>query len=328
MKAFLMFRDRDFDPEQLLARRERELRHSHADERALELRQVLPWNEEALRQDLGLDVLINAMASGDNFLAEVAKVALLSSITDLETIRYRQNVLSDCLKNAEVVADIYQLAVEAVTGERKHYWGYWSHYPGVILHRAVDVLQMFVAMLKRLKSIAARQAENFKSEGFSNLFAMLRRELGDAYFAEIENHLKRLKFAGGVLISAELGRGNKGENYALRKPNEDDRNWLVRLFAEKAPSYTYQLPPHDEAGAQALSALNDRGVNLVASVLAQSTDHILSFFQMLRTEVAFYIGCLNLHTELRRIVFLRSLRAPFHPLQTRRRRVDGERQVG
>ena len=47
-----------------------------------------------------------------------------------------------------------------------------------------------------------------------------------------------------------------------------------------------------------MSALNDRGVNLVANALAQSTDHILSFFQMLRTELAFYVGCLNLHAQL------------------------------
>jgi len=33
-------------------------------------------------------------------------------------------------------------------------------------------------------------------------------------------------------------------------------------------------------------------------VVAQSTDHILSFFQMLRTELAFYVGCLNLHEQL------------------------------
>jgi DNA mismatch repair ATPase MutS len=39
----------------------------------------------------------------------------------------------------------------------------------------------------------------------------------------------------------------------------------------------------------------------VANALAQSTDHILSFFQMLRTEVAFYIACLNLHAQLRQM---------------------------
>jgi hypothetical protein len=32
--------------------------------------------------------------------------------------------------------------------------------------------------------------------------------------------------------------------------------------------------------------------------VAQSTDHILSFLQMLRTELAFYIGCLNLRHQL------------------------------
>ena len=36
----------------------------------------------------------------------------------------------------------------------------------------------------------------------------------------------------------------------------------------------------------------------MANALAQSTDHILSFFNMLRTELAFYIGCLNLHEQL------------------------------
>lgn len=301
MKAFLMYRDRDFDPTLLLARRERELHYSHADERALDLRQLLPWNEAALRQDLGLDVVINAMAGGDHFLAEVAKVALLSTLTDLATIQYRQQVLTDCLKNAPIVADIYRLAVEAVTEERKHYWGYWSRYPGAILHRAVDVLQMFVGMLRRLRSIADQHGEKFRSEGFSNLFSMLRRELSDEYFAEIEAHLRRLKFRNGVLISAELGKGNKGKNYVLRRPNDDNRSWFTRLFAEKAPSYTYQLAPRDEAGAHALAALNDRGVNVVANALAQSTDHILHFFQMLRTEVAFYRGCLNLHAALRRM---------------------------
>jgi DNA mismatch repair ATPase MutS len=60
------------------------------------------------------------------------------------------------------------------------------------------------------------------------------------------------------------------------------------------------LHPRDESGARALSELNDRGINLVANALAQSTDHILSFFTTLRTELAFYVGCLHLHEDLER----------------------------
>jgi DNA mismatch repair ATPase MutS len=44
--------------------------------------------------------------------------------------------------------------------------------------------------------------------------------------------------------------------------------------------------------------LKDRGIHLVANALAQSTDHIISFFNMLRIELAFYVSCLNLHERL------------------------------
>jgi DNA mismatch repair ATPase MutS len=103
-----------------------------------------------------------------------------------------------------------------------------------------------------------------------------------------------------LLISAELGKGNKGINYVLRKPHNKKRNWMERILRKKPPGYTFQLHPRDDGGARALSELADKGLNLVANALAQSTDHVLSFFQMLRTELAFYVGCLNLHEQLTR----------------------------
>jgi DNA mismatch repair ATPase MutS len=297
MKAFLMFRDRDFDPEQLLARRDHAARYRSTKDQRLDLEQMLPWNEEALRSDLGLEIVLNAMALGDRYLFDTAKVGILSSIADLDTILYRQRVLSDCLRNAQVVRDIYQLAIEAIEGERKGLWSFFQ-YPAGILRRAVEVMLMFVNILKRLRAAADQHADKFESDGFSRLFAMLSEELSDEYFSAIEMHLRRLKFRHGVLVSAELGESNDGRNYILRKPHGEKGNWLTRLFSEKEEAYTFRLHPRDEAGARALSELNDRGVNLVANALAQSVDHILSFFQMLRAELAFYIGCLNLHARL------------------------------
>jgi DNA mismatch repair ATPase MutS len=127
---------------------------------------------------------------------------------------------------------------------------------------------------------------------------MLQKELSDEYFSAIQIHLRRLKFRDGVLLSAELGKGNKGANYVLRKAHDRRRSWIARIFARKPPVYSYRLHPRDEAGARALSELRDRGVNLAANALAQSADHIRSFFTMLRTELAFYVGCLNLHGRL------------------------------
>jgi len=294
-----MHRDRDFDPQQLLVRRDKELRyHRGKQEQGLELRQVLPWNEAALRQDLGLDIVFNAMAGGDRFFFEVAQVAILSSLTDLDAIRYRQNAYADCAANSQIIRDMYQIAIDAIEGERKNYWGFVVRYPTGILHRAVEVLQMFVVTLKRLRKIADQHVDEFKSEAFSTLLFMLKSELSDDYFGEIQCHLDRLKFRFGVLVGARLGKGNTGKDYVLRRPHRDDRSWFTRLLDQKPLSYSFQLHPRDEAGAKTLAKLNDRGVNLVANALAQSTDHILSFLHMLRTELAFYVGCLNLHGHL------------------------------
>jgi len=100
------------------------------------------------------------------------------------------------------------------------------------------------------------------------------------------------------MISAELGKGNKGTGYVLRKLHEEDRSWTAWIFGKHSEAYSFQIADRDENGFRALSELSDRGINLVANALAQSTDHILSFFQMLRTELAFYIGCLKLHEQL------------------------------
>jgi DNA mismatch repair ATPase MutS len=241
--------------------------------------------------------LFAAMAQDDNFLFEVATVALLSSVADAQVILYRERILEDCTRNEAVVREMYQITCEAIAEERKHYWGSFMRYPSSTLHQAVDVLQMLIGKLRRLRRIADHYAQHFQSDGITRLFAMLEAELSDEYFTVVEQHLKRLQFRKGVLVSAQLGMGNKARNYVLRKPRQDQRNWIARLL-QPPPGYTFHLQPRDEAGANALAALQNQGINLVANASAQSADHIVSFFQMLRTELAFYVGCLNLKRKL------------------------------
>jgi hypothetical protein len=255
-------------------------------------------NDAVLTQDLELDTLWNAMAGGDEFLFEVAKRAVLSSLTDPDAIVYRQRVLEDCLAHPGVVRQLYDLAVEALENERRAGGSLWfGARPDSILMYSVQVLKLHVGVLRRLRQIADEQAASFGSEGFTRFFAMLREELADDYLQDVEQHLRELEFRRGVFESAGLGKGLKGRGYTVRRMRE--QHWTERLpFGNRPDGYSFTIPPRDENGFKALEEIRSRGINLVANSVAQSADHVKSFFGMLRLELAFYLGCLNLHDRL------------------------------
>ena len=269
-------------------------------DRDLDLEAELPPSAAALTQDLGLDTLFGAMAAGDRFLAEVARRVILASLDDPEAIRFRQEVVADCLAQPAVVREVYGIAVEAIEGERHVWGGLLNRHPDSLLHRSVNVLELFVGLLKRLRRIADEHGADFRSDGFTRFWGMIAAELDDAYLGTVEDHLERLRFRDGILMSAELGAGNRGTHYVLRRPRAARRSWKERLALWDRSGYVYQIPDRDQAGFEALAELTGRGISLAAGALAQSTDHILSFFDRLRVELGFYVGCLNLREQLAR----------------------------
>ncbi len=273
MKVFLMHRDRDVDVERRL-----------------------PRHEYDLRADLELDTLFTAMADGDDFLFDTAKHALLWSLRDPAEISYRQHILRDCLEHPSVVLDIYTLAVEALAAERKNYFPLMSPSADSVLHRSRTVLEGFTEMLKKLRQISDEHGGQFGSEGFVAFFQMVSGELTDDYFRSAEEELDHLDFPHGALISARPGIGNKGTEYILHKLPK--QSWRDRLPMGDHSSYRFEIDDRDERGPKELAALRGQGVHLAAVALAEATDHVLSFFQMLRRELGFYVGCLNLHRRL------------------------------
>jgi len=277
MKAHLLYKDRDFD-----------------------LERELPRNEGGLVQDLDLSTLFEAMAEGDAFLFDVSRRVVLSSLEDPEAMTYRQRVLADCIAHPEIIREMYAISVEAIVGEKKvRSWGFYSKHPSAILRSAVDTLEMFMGLLKRLRRITDEHAGSFHSDGLATFFIMLAKELDDEYLQCVDKHLVLLKLQDGMRISAGLGKGGKGVGYILLVPGQKQKQSLKELIGiAPRSSYSFDIHPRDDAGARALRELTDRGLNFVADALAQSKDHISSFFAMLRLELGFYVSCLNLYDKL------------------------------
>ena len=161
MKAFLMFRDRDFD-----------------------LNHPLPANADPLVQDLELETLFGAMAAGDPLIHDVCKVAMLSSVeSTVEEIVYRQHVMTDALHRPAVLRDIYKLAGETIDREKKSYFGLFRDSPETLLNRSIEVMTMFVEVLRRCGKSLSRRSLTFVGR-LSNPVCDVGRELSEDYFKE------------------------------------------------------------------------------------------------------------------------------------------------
>ncbi|HXW47533.1 MAG TPA: hypothetical protein VEL03_22245 [Streptosporangiaceae bacterium] len=274
MKAHLLFGDRDFDFEA-----------------------ELPAGHQDLVQDLELGTVFASMAAGDKFLYDVCVKVVLASIADPEQIRYRQHILADCIAQPEIIREMYGIAVGALQ-DRRGVWGFLSsQYPASILSGAVSQLEVLIARLRQLRQVADSHLGKFSSDGMRTLLRTLQLDLDDEYFQTLGAHLRQLRFRDGVPMSVQLDRDNSGINYVLRAGG-GRRGWKERIGIEPRSVYSFTIPPRDEAGAEALSAMTNRGINLVASAAAQSADHVTSYFSMLREELGFYVGCLNLRDLL------------------------------
>lgn len=257
-----------------------------------------PWNAHDLRQDLGLDTVVHVMAGGNDLFADVARGVLLAPVRDPAVVRHRQAVLADCLDDPEPIRAMYHLAVEANTRERKVFLGSLANHPSYLLSRSVEVMAIYVDVLGRLRTLVEQHSAGFRSDGLRRLAESLQAELSDAYLADVSNHLKRLRRRDALLISARLGKGNGGTDYVLRLPVNHHDGLLGRLTGSAERSYSFTIPPRDDAGMRALEELSDRGRNHTANALAQSADHVRDFFRRLQSELAFYLGCVQLYAEL------------------------------
>jgi MutS-like protein len=257
----------------------------------------LPVNSADLIQDLELRTLLTTMADRDEFLYDIAARVLLASPTDVRDIRYRQDILADCLAGPEIIRHMYDIAVGALQ-DKRGVWGFLSsHQPTSVLSGAVNQLDVLMVRLRELRQVADEHIARFSSEGLTTLLRSLQLELDDEYFETLSHHLRQLRFRNGELISAQLARDNSGVNYVLRAGSAR-RGWRERVGIEPRSVYSFAIHPRDEAGSQALQEIASRGINLVANAAAQSAEHVSSYFTMLRAELGFYVSCINLHEQL------------------------------
>ncbi|QEY35064.1 DNA mismatch repair protein MutS [Caproiciproducens galactitolivorans] len=253
---------------------------------------------KTLSDDLELKRIISAMGNGDDLVENVCDQVLSHSLKNIEQIRYRQDILKDCISNSDTIRKLYKITCE--TKEQKsRLWSWLSPNQSLSINysSSITLLKLYSEALLNIRNAAVRNSQNFHAKGWKRFIQMLQDELSDDYFTQVRALLNELKDEDnkGILISANLGNYCQGVNYVLRR-KEGKHFWWHWSFSPE-----FNLAPRDDAGASDFGKRRDRAINESTNVLSQSAEHIGNFFLTLQQELAFYIGCLNLHDKMKEL---------------------------
>ena len=178
------------------------------------------FDRDALKRDLELDGILDAVAMGDPVIREAWADALLAPLRDPALIAYRHETLQDAEAHPEEVKTIYRLCLEA-DRRRKGSLGtlnWMKNYDLLSTYNgAVEDLLAFTEILRRLRRMAEDYEASFQSRGFRSLFRTLREELSDDYLEEVKRRLGELRYPDSFLVSARLGSHLQGVNYVLQR---------------------------------------------------------------------------------------------------------------
>ena len=254
---------------------------------------------EEVLEDLGFDMILGSMARGEEFLLDISKMVISNPEEDLEVIEYRQEIMKDVLRNPDIVREIYKIPIDVENSKKERWWGVFGwKTPSNILSGARGALEVLIEYLRKLRRIADEHSEKFRSRGFTRFFEIIKKELDDDYLKGLEEHVSKLRFPKGIVLKVSIGEGNEGKGYTLVSPKQ--KRWIEKVL-KRTRVYTFKLHPRDEAGAQVLDEIRNRGLRKVAKAVACAASHIEGFFKKLRKELAFYVASLNLFETLKNL---------------------------
>ncbi|MBF6170728.1 MutS-related protein [Nocardia blacklockiae] len=268
--------------------------------------------------DLGLGSLCDT-AFDDPFVRNAVREMLAAPVTDPEVIHYRHTVLADCRAQPALVRELYRIAARATEIARRTVGP--AHRARGKLLLALEPLTELITLLRQLRATCDRDGHLFRAPGFTALMATITAELDNRYLDSVEAHLATMDFDYGVHISAGLGTSNKLADIVLHAPIR-----RRRFGFDRRNRHVFRVTDEPDPEFDPVAQLYDRAVAVIADVVADAADHVQDFFRRLRTELAFYLGCLTLHDRLRGAGLPLCLPTP-HPAGSPRLRCAGLRDV-
>ncbi len=258
---------------------------------------------DALIADLNLERLFQTMAAGDAFLHRVARQEMTQGADlDAEGILFRQRVLADGMRHAEVFQDAYGCLTSFLDNYRSYQKSSLPSFSTFIA--ATSVLKDTVALMRILFDGVQRLMDILRpldsaqcSAGVAGFLQAFFGFFHEDFLAGAYGQMEELERACGdsyALITAGVGGGLKANQYVMQSISQSDGK-----KRNGGPSREIAL---GSIGIQAQAgALRDAGLLQIARMLREVNDKTVKCLEGIRYDFGFCVGCIRLCRALRSV---------------------------
>ncbi len=270
-----------------------------------------PGNEADLVKDLNLAIIYKVMSRGDDYIKSVVSRVVPRSLSNPEIIRYRQEILKECIQHQHIINRLYTITTEASKDAAAFRDFVRPSFTKVVsssvkLRNAAGLLEVLLVKLRELANLTQENTE-FTSPGLYGFCLEVNTKLNTGFFGHAQKLVSQLKLAcegSGLEIGARVGAGFKGANYTLRK--------LSGKSSYKFGKKRYRINLKDYLSVSNAKEAEDAVFIHVLRIANHFIGTIQSFMEAVRFEIAFYLGCVHLY----RYTYARDLPLCFGEIDT------------
>ena len=297
------------------------------------------WN--SMVKDLGLSALFRAAGNDavlrtskavyaekeDTYLSFVMKRVSCVPLETKEEVKYRQDVLDDCIRKEEFTGKLYQLATKTLEawealGRRRNSTGIRDTKAELITD--LQVLRLLVSGVTEVRKLLLSHAEGFRSEGLRSLCRRVEEEFSEEALLRVEKVLGDVSFYTDVavrevkrnvfhsyypkiVLDCGLTDGLKLSDFRIESMETLEKPYSKPYgIKAKLQGQMNSLAPNvialykDQALQEDAAELEFQTVSYVYECCSNLADSLGHFFDQLRFQMGFYLGAINVKYQLQR----------------------------
>lgn len=256
-------------------------------------------------KDLNLSVILKEMAGKDEYMYTSCKHVLMNPIQDEAVLCFRQRMVNDAISNIDYYEGLYRIGSQVVGEIEKRQRKNQDSSKIQQIYNSLEVLMIDIEYLERLKGYIRTEAAE-RSDGMAAFAAKVREVYSDEFIADLREeleHVTELLKGGRLVLTAGIGGGMKCADAVINRIELVDyrqmgrirrvlRQIVLRFFSPESIRLT-DVIMHQEA-----SQMETNSLHYMLQFFLKLHMEFQEFFNQLRSQTSFYVGCANLYRKL------------------------------